>query len=122
MGVCGDSWTGEPTGGVFEEEVAVDFVDFLKNFDADLFGGGGCGGEDGEPLVVVEEKKRGRVVETEGDCGGESGSEGESATVVEGIAVGSWRILDVDNIEGKEGEEDEQVGRGQKKNGEMIKK
>lgn len=68
MGVCGYSLEGEPTAGDFEGEVAADFVDFLKNLDADLFGGGGCGEEDGEPLKVAGEGKRGRVVEVEDDC------------------------------------------------------
>lgn len=36
--------------GDFGGEPEVDFDDFLKNLDVDLFGGRGCGGEDGEPL------------------------------------------------------------------------
>lgn len=36
---------GEPTGGVFGGEVDADLATFLKKCDADLFGGGGCGGE-----------------------------------------------------------------------------
>ena len=52
-------------------DIAADF-DFLKNLDADLFGGGCCGGEGGEPLKVTEEGKRGRMVEVEGDCVGDS--------------------------------------------------
>jgi len=69
MVVCEYSWAGEPTSGDFGGEPAVDFVDFLKNLDADLLGGGCCGEEEEEPLEVVEEKKGRRVDETEGDCG-----------------------------------------------------
>ena len=58
MGVGGCSWAGEPTGGDFGGEITADFVGFLKNFDADLLGGGGCGGEGS-----------GFVVEEDGDCG-----------------------------------------------------
>ena len=50
--------------------------------------------------------------------GGERGREGESSTAGEDMAAGRWGILDVDNMEGGRGEEDEQVGRGQKMNGE----
>ena len=70
MGVCGYSWAGEPTAGDFEGEVGVDFVDFLKSLDLDLFGGGGGSGEDGEPL-------RGRMVEVEGGCVGRASVSGE---------------------------------------------
>jgi len=77
MGVCGCSWAGEPAGVDLEGEVVVDFVDFLKNLDGDLFGGGGCGGEDGEPLKVAEEGKWGRVVEVEEDCVGKASVSGE---------------------------------------------
>jgi len=69
MGGCWYSWAGELTSGDFGGEPAVDFVDFLKNLDADLLGGGCCGGGGEERLEVVEEKKCKRVEETEGDCG-----------------------------------------------------
>lgn len=57
--------------------MVADFVDFLKNLDGDLFGGGGCGEEDGEPLKVAEEGKWGRVVEVEEDCVGKASVSGE---------------------------------------------
>lgn len=66
MGVCGCSWAGEPIAGDFGGDIVADFVGFLKNFDADLLGGAGCGEEGGGPFKVEEEKKRGCVVE---DCG-----------------------------------------------------
>ena len=44
-------------------------ADFLKNLDADLLGGEGCRGEEGEPLRDEEEGGRGRAVEMGGDCG-----------------------------------------------------
>lgn len=41
---------------------------------------------------------------------------------MEDMVDGRWGILGVDNIgRGREEDEDEQLGRGQKKNGEMIK-
>lgn len=69
MGVCGYSWAGEPTAGDFGGETEGVFVDFLKNLDRDLLGGGGCCGADGEPLKVAEEGKEGRVAGREEDCG-----------------------------------------------------
>ena len=53
--------------------------------------------------------------------GRERGSDEELPTAVEGTVDGSWGILEVDNMEGREVGEDEQVGSGQKENGEMIK-
>ena len=50
-------------------EVSAGFVDFLKNLEADLLGGEGLRGEEGEPLRDEEEGRGGRVVETGGDCG-----------------------------------------------------
>ena len=41
---------GVPVDGDFGGEVDPDFVDFLKNREGDLFGGGGYGGE-GEERV-----------------------------------------------------------------------
>jgi hypothetical protein len=64
MGVCGYSLAGEPSVGDFGGEIAVDFA-FLKKLEADLLGGGGCGGEGGEPLEGAGEEKRGWVVEAE---------------------------------------------------------
>jgi hypothetical protein len=77
MGVCGYSWAEEPTTGDFGGEVVVDFFGFLKNLERDLFGGGCCGREDGEPLEVAGEGKGGRVVEVEDDCVGRASVSGE---------------------------------------------
>lgn len=47
---------------------------------------------------------------------------GESSTAVGDMVDGSWGILDVDNMEGREGGRgDVQVGKGREENGEMIK-
>lgn len=50
-------------------EVLAGLADFLKNLDADLFGGEGWRGEEGEPLRDEEEGRGGRAVEMGGDCG-----------------------------------------------------
>lgn len=50
--------------------------------------------------------------------GGERGIERESSRTAEGIVEGSWMIFEVDNIEGRE---DEQQGRGQNQKEEMVK-
>jgi len=55
--------------GDFGGEPALDFDDFLKNLDVDLFGGGRWRGEDEEPFKVAEEEEWGRAVESGGDCG-----------------------------------------------------
>lgn len=50
-------------------EVLAGLVDFLKNLEADLLGGEGCRGEEGELLREEEEGRVGRVFETGRDCG-----------------------------------------------------